>query len=344
MRSVFETEAAETPALAARQFARLARELPALIVRLDQLAPALVATIARGSSDHAAAFAGYLFGLLLNLPMASVPPSIASVYGRSLRLDKALVLAISQSGASPDICAAAASAKAAGAFTLGLINVPESPLGQTVDARIEIGAGTEGAVAASKSFMLTLTALVHLAAVWSRNPILLRALESLPDVLKKCAGVDWSAAVRLLAGAEQVFVVGRGLGLPVAREFALKLKEVCGIHAEAVSAAEILHGPIAIASPTLPAIVLAGEGPVRASVDAAAAKLRAAGAPVVLVGSAPGSAQKTDAAVVIPSSADPLLKPLVAAQAAYPFFAALARARGRNPDCPPHLLKVTRTV
>jgi glucosamine--fructose-6-phosphate aminotransferase (isomerizing) len=102
-RSVLETEASETPALAAQQFERLTRELPVLVARLDHLAPALVATIARGSSDHAAAFAGYLFALQMGLPTASVPPSIASVYGRTLRLDKALVLAISQSGASPDL-------------------------------------------------------------------------------------------------------------------------------------------------------------------------------------------------------------------------------------------------
>jgi glutamine---fructose-6-phosphate transaminase (isomerizing) len=225
-----------------------------------------------------------------------------------------------------------------------LINVTESPLGQTVDARIEIGAGSEGAVAASKSFMLTLTALVHLVAVWSRSPVLLRALESLPGALEKCADVDWSAAMRLLCGREQVFVVARGLALPIAREFALKLKEVCGIHAEAVSAAEILHGPIAIASPDLPAIVLAGEGPIRASIDAATAKLRAAGASVVLVGNASETAEEANAAVLIPQAPASLLDPLVAAQAAYPFFAALARARGRDPDRPPHLLKVTRTV
>jgi glucosamine--fructose-6-phosphate aminotransferase (isomerizing) len=343
-RSVLESEAAETPALAAQQFERLTRELPVLVARLDHLAPALVATIARGSSDHAAAFAGYLFGLQMGLPTASVPPSIASVYGRTLRLDKALVLAISQSGASPDLCAAAESAKAAGAFTLGLINMAESALGRAVEAQIETGAGNERAVAATKSFILTLTALVHLVAAWSRNASLLRALESLPATLAQCESVDWDAAMRLLEGQEDVFVVGRGPALPVAREFALKLKEVCGIHAEAMSAAEMLHGPISIASPSLPAIVLAGDRYARPTVEAVVSRLRAAGAPVVLVGTGSKTAQEASTIVAIPQAPDPLLEPVVAAQAAYPFFAALARARGKDPDCSPHIRKITRTI
>lgn len=268
-RSVLETEAAETPALAAHQLDRLTRELPVLVARLDHLAPALVATIARGGSDHAATFAGYLFGLQMSLPTASVPPSIASVYGRTLRLDKALVLAISQSGASPDLCAAADSAKAAGAFTLGLINAAESALGRTVDAQIETGAGNERAVAATKSFILTLTALVHLVAAWSRD---------------------------------------------------------------------------ASASPSLPAIVLAGDRYARPSVEAAVSRLRAAGAPVVLMAAGSNAAQEASAIVAIPQAPDPLLEPVVAAQAAYPFFAALARARGKDPDCARHLRKITRTV
>jgi glucosamine--fructose-6-phosphate aminotransferase (isomerizing) len=344
-----ETEAGEAPALAARQFERLEGTLPELIQRLDSFAPAMVATIARGSSDHVASFAGYLFGLQTGLVTASIPPSLASVYGRDLRLQKALVLAISQSGASPDLVAAAERATAAGAFTLGLINQADSALGDVVTAQIETGAGPERAVAATKSFILTLTALVHLVAAWTRNTALRDALANLPAVLERCASVDWSAAMRLLEGHDDVFVVGRGPDLPVAREFALKLKEVCGIHAEALSAAELLHGPIAIASASLPAIVLAGDELVRPTIDAAILRLRDAGAPVVSVGSELVQAGLRTGApvgemVTIPQAPDALLQPVVAAQAAYPFFAALARARGMDPDTPPHLQKVTRTL
>ena len=218
--SQLESEASEAPGLVERQFEHLTQSLPDLLERLQRLAPALIATIARGSSDHAAAFAGYLVGLRLGLPVASLPPSLASVYGRTLRLERALVLAISQSGASPDLAAAVASAKTGGAFTLGLVNEAGSALGRIVDAEIEIGAGAERSVAASKSFVLSLSAVVHLVAAWARHATLLKALESLPATLAECESVDWTAATRLLAAHENVFVVGRGPNLQIAREFA----------------------------------------------------------------------------------------------------------------------------
>jgi len=342
--SQLENEASETPGLAARQFERLTQVLPGLLERLQGLAPTLMATIARGSSDHAAAFAGYLVSLRLGLPVASLPPSLASVYGRTLRLERAVVVAISQSGASPDLSAAVASAKRGGAFTLGLVNEAGSALGGVVDAEIEIGAGAELAVAATKSFVLSLSAVVHLVGVWVRDATLLKALEGLPAMLAQCQSVDWSAATRLLAAHEDVFVVGRGPTLPIAREFALKLKEVCGIHAEAMSAAELLHGPISIASPLLPAIVLAGDEQVRPTIDAAISRLRTAGAPVVLLATSHEKGPGGVEIVTVPTASDPLLQPISAIYAAYRFFAMLARGRGRDPDHPPHLQKVTRTL
>ncbi len=343
-RSILETEASQAPALAAQQFERLRRELPALIDRLDRLSPLLAATIARGSSDHAAAFAGYVFGLRLGLPTAALPPSLASVYGRTLRLERALVLAISQSGASPDLSAAVVSAKAGGAYAIGLVNDPGSELARTVDVEIALGAGSERAVAATKSFILSLTALVHLVAAWTRDPALSSALGALPETLSQYRTADWTAAIQLLAQSQGAFVIGRGPSLPVAREFALKLKEVCGIHAEAMSAAELLHGPISIASPSMPAIAIAGDEHTRGTLNAAVARLRAAGAPVVLLTPAPEETASGTRTIALPMARDPLLQPIVAIQTAYPFFAELARARGRDPDHPPQLEKVTRTL
>jgi glucosamine--fructose-6-phosphate aminotransferase (isomerizing) len=185
-----------------------------------------------------------------------------------------------------------------------------------------------------------------------RNFELKEALSKLPNSLEQCAKVDWSAAMNVLDGHDDVFVVGRGPDLPIARELALKFKEVCGIHAEALSAAELLHGPIAIASAFLPAIVLAGDEQVRPTVDAAVQRLRDAGAPTVLIQAASLQSESADAGVdasasdvvTIPRAPHPLLQPIIAVQAAYPFVAALARARGRDPDAPPHLHKVTRTL
>jgi glucosamine--fructose-6-phosphate aminotransferase (isomerizing) len=341
--SLFESEAAEAPALAAQQFDRLRQQLPELIDRIDRLAPVLLTTIARGSSDHAAAYAGYLVALRLGLPAASLPPSLASVYRRTLRLDRAIALAISQSGASPDLCAAVERAKAGGAFALGLVNESGSALSRAVNVEIEIGAGVERAVAATKSFVLSMTAVTHLVAAWARDAALLGALHDLPDALGRCDSVDWSAAMQALGEHDDVFVIGRGPSLPVSHELALKLKEVCGMHAEALSAAELLHGPISIASPALPAMVLAGDEATRETVNAAVARLRAAGAPVVILGTARDAPAQGADVVVIPDAPDPVLQPVAAAQAAYAFLAQLARARGRDPDSPPQLRKITRT-
>ena len=342
--SVFEQEAAEVPGLVAAQFGRLEAALPPLVDRLDGLSAHLLATVARGSSDNAADFAGYLVGLRLALPTASLPPSLASVYGCTLRLDKALVLAISQSGASPDLCAAVALAKSGGAFALGIVNEPDSPLGHAVDAVIAMGAQSERAVAATKSFILSLTAVAHLVGAWTRDAALVRALNTLPRILAQCSRVDWSVAIGLLEASRDIYVVGRGPSLPIARELALKFKEVCGLHAEALSAAELLHGPIALASSMLPAIVIEGDESSRATVDEAVTRLRAANAPVVVLATARGRSVHDASTVVVPKSPHPLLQPIVTAQAAYPFFASLARVRGRDPDRPPQIEKVTRTL
>jgi glucosamine--fructose-6-phosphate aminotransferase (isomerizing) len=340
---VFETEVAQTSALAARQFEQLSQRLPEVIARIDALAPSLLATLARGSSDGAASFAGYLAAMLMGLPTASLPPSLASVYGCTLRLERSLVLAISQSGASPDLCAAAASARTGGALTLGLINETSSPLGAIVDAEIALGAGPERAVAASKTFILSLTAVSHLFAAWARDHVLLGALEQLPSTLASCDAVDWSSALRLLTEKEDAFVVGRGPTLPAAQELALKLKEVCGIHAEATSAAELLHGPVSIASSSMPALVFAGDRHSRTSIDEAMSRLSAAGAKIVMLSADPDDSAQQHELVAVPKATHPLLQPLATVYAAYPFVARLARARGRDPDRPPHLHKITQT-
>jgi glucosamine--fructose-6-phosphate aminotransferase (isomerizing) len=336
--SAFEREAAEIPALLAKQTEQIGAWLAPLVTQLAQRDPALFATIARGSSENAAAFARYAVSLQLGLPSAPLPPSVASVYGQTLRMERALVLAISQSGASPDLALAARAARAGGALCLGLLNEPGSALGQQLDIEIPMGAGPEHAVAASKTFVLSVTAASHLIAAWRRDEALRAALAALPETLMRCGAEDWTAAVRALAGRAQVFVIGRGPALPIAQELALKLEEVSGLHAQAHSAAELLHGPISIASDATPAIVFAGDRSSHDSLLEAAARLRAAGAPVVMLGS-----HATGDAIQVPAAGHKLLQALVALYAAYPFLARLARERGRDPDRPPHLEKATRT-
>jgi glucosamine--fructose-6-phosphate aminotransferase (isomerizing) len=334
--SAFEREAAEIPALLAAQATRVDPLLRPLVERLHQRPPALVATLARGSSENAAAFARYAVSLQLGLPTASLPLSLASIYGRTLSLDCALVLAISQSGASPDLVLATRAARAGGALCVGLLNEPGSELAEELDIEIPIGAGPEHAVAATKTFVLSVTAALHLIAEWSRDQTLQGALAELPQMLAGRGAEDHTATVRALAGASQVFVVGRGPALPAARELALKLAEVAGLHARAHSAAELLHGPISLASVDTPAIVFAGDGRSRESVLEAADRLREAGATVLMLGG-------EDSGGALPRAAHDLLRPLVTLYATYPLIAQLAHQRGRDPDRPPHLEKHTRT-
>lgn len=342
MGSMFESEAAQIPALVARQVQQLPQRLSEPLARLDLLSPTLVGTIARGSSGNAAAFAAYAAALSLGLPTVPLPPSIASIYGRTLHLKRALVLAISQSGASPDLALSVQAARTGGAFTLGLINQSGSDLGRVVDFEIDIGAGPERAVAATKTFVLSATAVLHLIATWGRDVLLSTALAELPAALERCAGVDWSPATRMLGSSAHVFVVGRGPALPVAQELALKLKEVPGLLAEAQSAAELLHGPISIASAGMPAIVFAGDRRSAESVREAVTQLHVAGAPVLLL--APESEPAYGVEVIrVPDAGHELLQPLVSLCAMYPALAQLARERGRDPDRPPHVEKSTRT-
>jgi glucosamine--fructose-6-phosphate aminotransferase (isomerizing) len=207
-----------------------------------------------------------------------------------------------------------------------------------------MGAGAERAVAATKTFVLSVTAVLHLLAAWDRDAALRSVLATFPVTLARCDAVDWSAAAQVLAGREHAFVVGRGPTLPIAREIALKLAEVPGIHAQAESAAELLHGPISIASPAMAALVLAGDPRSQQSIREAITRLRAAGAAVLLLSPELEAGDDSREVIVIPRAQHDLLQPIVSLCAMYPFLARLARERGRDPDRPPNLQKLTRTI
>jgi glucosamine--fructose-6-phosphate aminotransferase (isomerizing) len=338
--TLLEREAAEAPAVARRQFVENAAIMADLVERLRTLKPAYVVTCARGSSDHAATYGKYLIERVLGLPVASLGPSLASVYDSELHLSGALFIAISQSGRSPDILRLAEEAKRAGALVVGLVNDEASPLAALVDVLVPLRAGPERSVAATKSFLGTCTALLQLVAAWSGRPDLRAALEQAPRVLQEAGNCDWSEALLSLQDARSLYVVGRGLGLGIAQELALKLKETCRIHAEAFSAAEVLHGPFALVGPGFPAFVLDPGDEGGESSRAVAERFTQLGASVSFAGAGlpagPGLAMPRDLPV-------PLV-PLAQIRAFYGAVAKLAIARGLDPDNPPHLSKVTRTT
>jgi glucosamine--fructose-6-phosphate aminotransferase (isomerizing) len=332
-------EAGEAADAARDQIARCAGRFAELGARLRRQPPRLVATCARGSSDHAATFAKYLLETHAGILTTSVAPSVMSLYRAKTTLKDALFLIISQSGASPDLVAAAHEAKQSGAFVLALVNTENSPLAAAADEVAPLCAGAERSVAATKSFIASLSAIVGLAAHWTNDPDLKRALASAPDLLRKAWGLDWSAAAPTLARAQSMYVIGRGLGFGVAGEAALKLKETSRIHAEAYSAAEVRHGPLALIQKGFPALLFAQSDETRAGVVELASDLSRMGASVFLAGA------EADGATTLPwLDAHPAIQPMLLAQSFYRLTHDIALARGCDPDRPPHLAKVTETL
>lgn len=318
----------------AAQLAANRDALTAIAVRLRADTPRGVITCARGSSDHAATFAKYLIETRLGLPTSSAAPSVASVYGAPSAAEGMLCLAISQSGRSPDLIATVEAAKRGGALAVALVNDPRSPLAAAADHVLPLHAAPETSVAATKSFIASLAALTALVAAWDEDENLARALAETPALLARAWEADWSPLIARLTEARGLYVIGRGLGLGIAQEAALKLKETCGLHAEAFSAAELRHGPMALVGPDLPLLVFRQSDETEESIDALVRDVAARGADVFVTG--------TDALPSVPH--DPALEPMLQIQSFYRAAVALSAARGFDPDHPPHLAKVTETV
>jgi glucosamine--fructose-6-phosphate aminotransferase (isomerizing) len=333
-------EAHETAAVVARQFAANEAVAKALAARLRAQPPRFIVTCARGSSDHAAAYAKYVFETQLGVAVASASPSVTSVYAAPQQWAGALFIAISQSGKSPDLLRTAEAARAAGAHVVALVNVADSPLARLADTVLPLHAGPERSVAATKSYLAALAAILQLAAHWHGDATLLAALDALPDALRAGWDADWSALVAALAEAHNLFVLGRGYGFAAALEAALKFKETCGLHAEAFSAAEVKHGPMALVGPDFPVLCFAQDDDTLESTLAVAREFRGRGASVLVA--APG--RTGDGFLPLAGGLPALCTPLLAIQSFYRAASALALRRGFNPDVPPHLNKVTETV
>jgi glucosamine--fructose-6-phosphate aminotransferase (isomerizing) len=308
-----------------------------------------VITCARGSSDHAATYAKYLIETRAGVLTASAAPSVSSMYGIAQDLRGCLFIALSQSGRSPDLLASVAAAKKAGATILALCNSPDAPLVAAADLVIELRAGVETSVAATKSYLATLAALIRMVAAWTEDAALESAVATLPTLMDRSFALDWSAALPVLESASHLYVVGRGLGLGAAQETALKCKETCGLHAEAFSSAELRHGPYTLLGSGFPALLFAQSDATQAGVDALAVELARRGVPVLVAGAQDAgpaaSGVRGAGAIVLPTiPATAEIAPLLLVQSAYRLIATLALRRGFDPDHPAHLRKVTETV
>lgn len=331
-------EAAEAQEVVGRQRLENAAIIADLAERLRSNRPRAVVTLARGSSDHAATFARYLIETHAGVLTSSASPSIGSIYDATPDLIGTMVLAISQSGRSPDLLDSASRAKESGGLLVAMVNDETSPLAATADIVIPLRAGPELSVAATKSFIATLAAILDLLAAWSGDGSIDTALSALPDELAQAWQLDWTPALPELIEAEAMYVIARGHALGIAQEAALKLKETCGIHAEAFSAAEVRHGPMAVVQQGFPVLLLGQPDESLGGVTALAGEFASQDARVVSAGvpEAPG----IQLAVI---SADALVAPILQIASFYRLANALAIARGRDPDRPPHLAKVTET-
>lgn len=332
-------EIEEIPVAVDRLLSRDGEAVSATAAEISARDPAHLISVARGSSDHACTYLKYAAELVLGLPMASVGPSVASIYGATLRVPGAVCLSVSQSGQSPDIVRMTEAATASGAYSVAITNDAASPLAGVASATLDIHAGPERSVAATKTFVTSLVSGLWLLAEWKGDAELLAAIRALPEALERATRCDWSEAADAIRGGS-LFTLGRGPSWAISNEAALKFKETCQIHAESYSSAEVLHGPVSIVEAGFPVIAFAARDAAEASLVGVADQLAAKGAQVFVTSDEPGGARR------LPHERTDhwLTDPISGIVSFYAMVEQVARRRGIDPDTPRHLRKVTETV
>ncbi|APG46160.1 SIS domain-containing protein [Phaeobacter porticola] len=330
----------EIPTAVDRLLSRGDADIDAVADAVHALDPNVMVTVARGSSDHVCTYLKYASEILLGVPVASVGPSVASIYKAPLRLKGALSLAVSQSGKSPDIVAMAESARRDGALAVALTNDAASPLAAASDHTLDIHAGPELSVAATKTFVTSAVAGLWLLAKWDRNQALLAALHTLPDQLDRACRIDWPEVRDAIGARSSLFTLGRGQALAVSNEAALKFKETCQLHAESYSSAEVLHGPVSIVEEGFPVLGFAAADAAEGALAGIADQIAAKGAQVFATTDKVTAAQRVDHVRTDHALTDPIS--LIVSF--YAMVEAFAASRGIDPDAPRHLKKVTETV
>ncbi|MFN3265761.1 MAG: SIS domain-containing protein [Deinococcales bacterium] len=338
-------EIREVPVVLERQLQGNRERIAALARAMTERQPRFAMTIARGTSDHAANFLQYVLESQFGLVTASAAPSVVTAYNAKLQLEGALVIAISQSGQSPDVVGSLAAAREQGALTVAIINTPNTPLEAAAEFCLPMQAGTEEAVAATKSFIASLFAPLMLTAALKSDHNLQTALERLPQAALRALESEQIAIDRAerYRYAESMVALGRGLHFPLARETALKLKETSVISAEAFSSAEFAHGPIILIESGFPVIAFLARDATHQGTLERYKDLAARGAELVLIGA---DVPELNATVRLstPDTGHILTDPIPAMLAAYLFAGHLSLARGLNPDAPRMLSKVTKTL
>jgi glucosamine--fructose-6-phosphate aminotransferase (isomerizing) len=342
--ALFLAEIREQPAALERLVAQ-ERELAALGKLLAKRRPSLVRLVGHGSSDNAASYGVYAFGLLPAWTALRDSISLSVYYGAEVDVSGSLVLALSQSGRTPDVVEYVRRARSRGALTVALTNDAESELGEAAEAVLPLAAGPEEAVAATKTYLNQAAALALLAAAAAGRT------RELGDAVRRTAALLADALDPLerlaaelapsFAFVGRLFAIGRGVEFATAREVALKLTETCRVAAEPLTATDLVHGPVAALDPLFPVwLVASADAALGATLDAAA-RVRAAGATLVAAGDAAAAVEGAAYTLPVPAAPMPLLAPLLSVLPGQLFAWALARAKGLDPDRPAGLTKVT---
>jgi glucosamine--fructose-6-phosphate aminotransferase (isomerizing) len=341
--SYLAAEIESQPQTVARLLERELAHVTTIAASLPPFSYVLIA--ARGSSDHAALYAKYVWATLCRFPVALAAPSLYTLYESPPRLDGALVVGISQSGQSPDIVSVLQDARRQGRPTIAITNDAGSPLAQAADHVIELHAGPERSVAATKTYTAELTAIAALAAAWSGAPERLAELRRLPVALEAtlagCAGVAEDAA--RYRGVEALSVVGRGYNYATAFEVALKVKELTYMMAIPYSSADFRHGPIATVGSGSPVVLIMPSGRTLPDMLELVGELRRRDADLLVISDVPAALALANTPLPVPVAVAEWLSPLVAILPGQHLALHLALARGLDPDIPRGLAKVTQT-
>jgi glucosamine--fructose-6-phosphate aminotransferase (isomerizing) len=344
MSSLLEEEIASQPAVIRQLLEAEAPHIAQIIGELPPFEYALIA--ARGSSDHTALYATYAWAALAGHPVSLATPSLYSLYKTAPRLDGALVVGISQSGQSPDILAVLEEGKRQGRPTLAITNDSASPLAALADHVVDLRAGPEQSVAATKTYTAELTVLAAFAALWSGDQQRLEELRRLPDTLEATlqGTRDLAQRVERYRYMDQCVIIGRGYNYATSFELALKLKELTYVMATGYSSADFRHGPIATIAPGAPVILVMPAGQAYDDMLDLAASLQGLGAELLVISDVPQALALAKTPLPIAGPTPEWLSPLNTVLPGQRLALLLALARGINPDVPRGLQKVTRTL
>jgi len=314
--------------------------IEAIAKELKESNAQFIVTLARGSSNHAATFFNYAAALLTGLPVTPIGPSITSIYQAPLKLNKSASLIISQSGSSPDIFNTAQAYTAQGSLSISISNSINSPLTGVCHQNINIRAGVEKSIAATKTYVNSVVAALAILAFWKNDKSLINALGALPEHLSRARDIKWPDLHNLMLHENFIHILGRGPTLAMSNEASLKFKETCQIYADSYSAAEFLHGPVSMVKPGSPVLALVARDQAESNTNQVTDLLAKRGAMVFSTSAHSGSSRLLDYA----RTGHPLTDPVSIIYSFYSFIEKLSIARGNNPDEHSFLEKATQTI